>query len=109
MHKMPDFTFYRDVFLGSCIDEKRFPQLAARAAERLEQMKRLYRVEGGEQAQAMAICAMAECLFAGKKPGVQAATVGGVSVRYDDSRTEDLRLYRAAQVYLEVYRGCTNA
>lgn len=106
---MPDFTFYREVYLGAAMDEKQFSRMAARASEVLERMKRDFRVEGGEQAQAMAVCAMAECLLSGKKPGVQAATVGGVSVRYEDAATQAAELYRAAQVYLDIYRGCANA
>ena len=101
---MPDFTFYREVYLGSAIEEKAFPRLAARAAEFLERLKKSFRVEGGEQAQAMAICAMAEVLLNRRKPGVRAATVGGVSVQYGEGSTE-LELYRAAQIYLDIYRG----
>lgn len=101
---MPDFTFYREVYLGSAIGENAFPRLAARAAEFLERLKKSYRVEGGEQAQAMAVCAIAEVLLAGRKPGVRAATVGGVSVQYAEN-SADLELYRAAGVYLDIYRG----
>ena len=101
---MPDFGFYRDAYLGSAIEEKAFPRLAARAAEYLQRLKMTYRVEGGEQAQAMAVCAMAEVLHAGKKPGIRAASVGGVSVQYgEDCREREL--YRAAAVYLDIYRG----
>ena len=112
---MITFEFYRDTYLGSAIPENRFAELAKRAKEELERMKRCYRVEGGEEAQAMAICAMAESLFAHSRhgAGVQSATVGGVSVRYDDagSRAKDLqkKLYRQAGVYLEIYRGTENA
>ena len=101
---MPDFQFYREVYLGSAIEEKAFPRLAARAAEYLQRLKRICRVEGGEQAQAMAVCAMAESLLAGKKPGVRAATVGGVSVQYE-SGAQEMALYRAAGIYLDIYRG----
>ena len=105
---MPDFTFYREVYLGTAIEENAFPRLAARAQEYLQRLKRAYRVEGGEQAQAMAVCAMAECLLNRRKPGVRAATVGGVSVQYAEDSPE-LALYRAAGVYLDIYRGCANA
>jgi len=101
---MPDFTFYREIYLGCAIEEKCFPRLAARAAEYLERLKKNYRVEGGEQAQAMAICAMAEVLLNPRKPGVRAATVGGVSVQYGED-SGDSELYRAAGVYLDIYRG----
>lgn len=112
---MITFEFYRDTYLGSTIPESRFAELALRASEELGRLKKYYRVEGGEEAQAMAICAMAESLFAYGKhgAGVQSATVGGVSVRYDDatSRVKDLarKLYQQACVYLEIYRGTENA
>ena len=104
---MVDFAFYRDAYLGSKIPENRFPQLLLRAQAFLEQLKRCYRVQGGEQAQSMALCAMAECLCDQKGQGVRAATVGGVSVRYAEDQEKLLRrsLYQAAEVYLDIYRG----
>lgn len=104
MHKMPDFTFYREVYLGAAIGENAFPRLAQRAAEYLQRLERLYRVEGGEQARAMAICAMAECLLNPRKPGIRAATVGSVSVQYGEGSL-DADLYRTAGIYLDIYRG----
>lgn len=112
---MVTFEFYRDTYLGSTIPEGRFAEFAARSSEELVRLKRYYRVEGGEEAQAMAICAMAESLFDYSRhgAGVQSATVGGVSVRYDDatSRAKDLarKLYQQACVYLDIYRGTENA
>ena len=103
---MPDFQFYREVYLGSRIEENTFPRLAARAEEFLQRLKRLYRVEGGEQAQAMAICAMAECLLTGKRKGVRSTAVGGVSVQYAGN---DAQLYDAASIFLDIYRGVENA
>ena len=41
--------------------------------------------------------------------GFSAATVGGVSVRYDQTEEADRRLarelYRKASIYLDIYRG----
>ena len=102
MHDMPSFEFYRDVYLGSLIPEAPFEGLSRRAGDHLENLKRVFRVEGGEQAQAMAVCAMAEVLFRYRdRDGVRSATVGGVSVSYREGRSDDL-----AQVYLDIYRGC---
>ena len=112
---MVSFEFYRDTYLGTAIPEDRFVQLEKRAREELERLKKCYRVEGGEEAQAMAVCAMAECLFAygSVSVGVRSATVGGVSVGYEQgsSREKELhkRLYRKAAIYLDIYRGCENA
>ncbi len=102
---MPDYGFYRDDYLGTAIPEGQFPRLIQRASEVLEKFKRDYRVEGGQQAQNMALCAMAECLLRPRDPALQGATVGGVSVRYDTARSRQQQLYQAAGVYLEIYRG----
>ena len=103
---MVDAAFYRESYLGSLIPDSRFPELAARAAEALEQLKRCFRVTGGEQEEAMAICAMAECLFReSKRCGIKAATAGNVSVQYSAETGLFGKLYRAAGVYLEFYRG----
>lgn len=112
MHNMLSFEFYRDIYLGSLIPEASFGELAGRAGEYLEKFKRVFRVEGGEQAQAMALCAMAETLFRYRdRDGLRSATVGGVSVSYREGRGGDLtrQLYLAAQVYLDIYRGCQDA
>lgn len=105
---MVTFEFYRDTYLGSRIPENRFAECMARASEELARLKRYYRVEGGEEAQAMALCAMAESLYDQRKrgAGVQSATVGGVSVRYDDTASQAGELYRKARVYLDIYRMC---
>ena len=108
---MVSFEFYRDTYLGTAIPENRFPQLAKRAREELQRLQRCYRIEGGEQAQAMAVCAMAECLFAcgEQKMGIRSATMGGVSVGYEQgsNREKELqkKLYRKAGIYLDIYRG----
>ena len=109
---MADYGFYTDVYLGSTIPEKQFPELALRAKEELERLQRSYRVSiPGEDSLAMAICAMAESLHAAAKRrgGITAASAGQVSVRYESAdntqRNLQRELYRKAAIYLDISRG----
>ena len=109
---MADFAFYTDGYLGSTIPEKAFPEMAMRARECLQRFQRIYRVTvPGEDSRKMAICAMAETLYAHSKRrgGVVAAGVGEVSVRYESGEQADKllqrELYEKASIYLELSRG----
>ena len=109
---MVDFRFYTDVFLGETIPEKAFASLAQRAREVLQGNERCYRVTvPGEDSYRMALCAMAETLYAyaGRGPGMTAASVGGVSVRYESGgnshRDMQRELYQKASIYLDIRRG----
>ena len=108
---MVDSDFYLNGYLGSAISEAAFPGAAAEAARILEHFKCTYRVDGGEQAQKLAICAMAEvlCSHAKRRGGISSTSVGSVSVHYDGSDAGDKvlsrQLYRSAATYLEIYRG----
>ena len=109
---MVDFTFYRDVYLGSVIPEKAFRGLARRAREILDRFCRIYRVSTeGEDSRKLAVCAMAESLYIHSKHrgGITAASVGEVSVRYEDGAQSDRQLnrelYEKASIYLDFCRG----
>lgn len=105
---MVDYAYYADAYLGSLIPQREFSRLAKRAEEYLDMISRVCRVEGGSDARAMALCAMAEELFrSGRRQGVTSASLGGVSVRYDDGSSQRLlgQLYRQAAIYLDIYRG----
>ena len=109
---MADYGFYTDVYLGSQIPEKAFPEMALRAGEHLARIQRNYRVNTeGTDSLNMAICAMAETLYAHsrRRSGVTAAAVGEVSVRYEGAESSGrslLReLYEKASIYLEISRG----
>ena len=104
---MIDYDFYRNSYLGSAIPEKVFSGLAVRAAEALQLLKRLYQVSGDEVSEKMAMCAMAEVLYSQKKDGLCAATVGGVSVRYEKGMPLRQQLLQQAGVYLDIYRGAS--
>ena len=109
---MADFGFYKDVFLGELIPEKSFASCAQRAREVLQGYERDYRVHvPGEDSYRMAICAMAETLYAYSKrrTGVDSASVGEVSVHYEGSdsshKTMLRQLYQKASIYLDITRG----
>ena len=109
---MADFAFYTDIYFGSVIPEKAFPGMALQAKAMLERFQRVYRVEvPGEDSLRMAICAMAESLYAHSKRrgGVIGANAGEVSVRYEESGSADRQLqrelYEKASIYLDIYRG----
>lgn len=104
---MVDYSFYETVYLGTSISQKAFPGLAARAQAELDRMKRCFRVvSAGEDSEKLALCAVAEVLARqDKSRGVQSASVGGVSVHYADDTGARREIYRAAGVYLDIYRG----
>lgn len=104
---MVDFRFYKDSYLGSAIPEAAFPGMASRAQEQLNRMKRVFRVESsGQQAENMALCAMAETIYTHRNTGLASASVGSVRVEYDSGTTKlQHRLQEQASIYLDIYRG----
>lgn len=105
---MVSFDYYVNTYLGFLIPEKDFAALARRAGQMLDKLCRDYLVEGGEDAKAMAICAMAEELYRGAgRRGVASTSIGGVRVQYQQEAERQLyqQMYRSASVYLDIYRG----
>ena len=112
------YGFYREVYCGSALTEEEFPQLLARARDKLEQYRRYYRVTGEASAEKMALCALAETIAyfeaaQNGQGGLRYASVGTVSVsgkgiysQVDISpAAQERELYRAAGMYLDIYRG----
>jgi hypothetical protein len=109
---MADYAFYTDIYLGSLIPPKAFYTMAQRANERLNRLQQVYQVHiPGEESRKMAICAMAETLYAhGKRRGgVISAGVGEVNVRYENGSSADRmlnrELFEQAAIYLDICRG----
>lgn len=104
---MVKYEFYVNQYLGSAIPEKAFPGMAAQAWRVLTKFKQVYRVESsGQEAESLAICAMAESLWQNKNRGLASANIGSVSVRYETDRKQLCReLYEKACIYLDIYRG----
>lgn len=117
---MVEFSFYRDAYRGSSIPVTAWALFESKAAEQLARFKRIYTVTAPDKnAEAMAICAMADALayFTAAQNGagvaVASASIGSVSVSYAGGASDvDLspkgqakELYRCASQYLEIYRG----
>ena len=115
------YLFYTGEYGGDGIpDEETFDGLAKRAAAQLARYRRIYTVTAPEDdSERMALCAMADALyyFACAQNGtggpVSSASIGSVSVSYGASGSVDVspaaqarELYRAASLYLDIYRGC---
>ena len=106
---MADYEFYRNAYLGSQIPEKAFPEAEARAAAFLRYLQRHFQVDSsGEQAEKMAVCAMAEGVYNHEKRGnITSASAGSVSVHYRGGSEKNLRrdLLQRAAIYLDICRG----
>ena len=112
------YEFYLNTYCGTAITPEEFPELLARAEDKLAAYERLYRVSGDETLRRMALCAMAETIgyfdaAQNGQGGLRYASVGTVSVsgkgiysQVDISpAAQEKALYRAASLYLTIYRG----
>lgn len=106
---MVDYDFYRNDYLGSQISEKAFAEAESQAVAFLRYLQRNFQVESsGEQAEKLAVCAMAEGVHNYAKRGaVSSASAGSVSVHYRANPEKSLRrdLFQRASIYLDIYRG----
>ena len=116
---MVSFDFYHDTYQGTALSSGEWPLFGRRAEEQLARYKRIYTVTApDENAEAMAVCAMADALayFCAAQNGaggsVASASIGSVSVSYGGGQTVDCspkaqerELLRCAKLYLDIYRG----
>ena len=116
---MVTYEFYTGDYHGSSISQDNWPALERDASAKLRQYKKHYTVTAeNENSEAMAVCAMAEALdyYEAARNGansVQSASIGSVSVSYGNSaaevdlshKSQEKALYRAASLYLDIYRG----
>ena len=117
---MVAFEFYKDTYHGGSISETEWATFESRASEQLARYKRVYSVtvpDGSEDAESMAVCAMADAVayFTAAANGngqVTSASIGSVSTGYSASSGVDIsekgqakELYRCASLYLDIYRG----
>ena len=89
----------------------------SRAAAQLARYKRIYTVSAtDENAESMAICAMADAFYAfdsvANGGNIQSASIGSVSASYGSTPSIDIspkgqakELYRCACLHLGIYRG----
>ena len=112
------YDFYKNTYCGTAISEAEFPELLKRAEDKLAFYEGVYRVSGEETLRKMALCAMAEAIgyfdaAQNGQGGLRYASVGTVSVsgkgiysQVDISpAAQEKELYRAASLYLTIYRG----
>ena len=112
------YDFYKNTYCGTAIPAEDFPELMARAEDKLSCYERLYHVSGDENMRKMALCSMAEAIgyfdaAQNGQGGLRYASVGTVSVsgkgiysQVDISpKAQEKELYRAASLYLTIYRG----
>lgn len=117
---MVEFEFYKGRYHGGPIPESEWPNYEFRAETQLNRYKRIYTVtvpDYNPDAESMAVCAMADALYsfdliANGEGGVQSASIGSVSTSYGSQQAVDIspaaqsrELYRAASLYLNIYRG----
>ena len=104
---MVTYDFYKNVYLGSVIPETAFAAAVARAEEWIAKVERTCSVTPcGPDSRAMAVCAVAEAMAANKKrQQVSQATIGGVSIRYEDSARLESQLLKTLGVYMDICRG----
>lgn len=116
---MVTYDFYKATYLGSSITESEWPVFSARAQDQLNRYKRIYTVTApDENAEAMAVCAMADALayFSAAQSGtgaVASASIGSVSVSYGSAanavdlspKGQERELLRSARTFLDIYRG----
>ncbi len=115
---MADYAFYKEVYMGGSIsDEMEFLRLSARAQEELDRYKRIYRVTAPmEDSEDKAVCAMADAInyFEAAQNGglTTSSNIGSVSSSAQapqidvSQKAQAKELYRCAQKYLDIYRGC---
>lgn len=116
---MIPYSFYKGTYHGATISEEAWPALEREASAKLNRYKRKYTITAPESnSEAMAVCAMVECLdfFEAAQNGtgaVQSASIGSVSVSYGNAaqsldlspKGREKELYRCACLYLDIYRG----
>lgn len=118
---MVSFEFYMSRYHGGSIHSQEWHTFEKRAADQLARYKRIYTVTApDEEAEAMAICAMADALayFTAAQNGtggpVSSVSIGSVSVSYASASGNSVNLsqkgqarelFRCASLYLDIYRG----
>lgn len=104
---MASYSFYTESYMGTALSEKEFALRNKQAEAVLSRFIRVYGADcPGTDSRDMALCAMAETLSRHfRDAGVSAATVGGVSVRYDNDTTLIRKLYDRAGIYMDFHRG----
>ena len=109
---MLGYEFYRTKFNGCSIPDDEFASYYHRAKQELERLKRFYTVTGTDEAQKLAVCAVADVLFYfdnvinGQNKSVSIGSVSESGTTVDVSiKAQKKEIYSAVCLYLDVYRG----
>ncbi len=116
---MVAYSFYTDTYHGGSITAEEWPAAEREASATLDRYKRIYTVtEPTQDAEKMAVCAVAEVLVyqakaeSGQLGGVTSASIGSVSTSfsttaeiYRNAQMSNNTVYKAASLYLDIYRG----
>lgn len=111
---MPGYEFYVAEFCGGSIPAQEFRAYANRGKAELNRYERTYTVSGTDEQKKLAVCAMADVLYyfdsiASGSGAYNSVSVGSVScsmAQVDTSaKAQTKELYKAASLYLEIYRG----
>ena len=101
--------FYKEIYGGTALEGAQLTEFLARAEDQLRLFEHVYEVtEFVENGRKLALCAMAEEMYRiSGSVGVASATLGAVRVQYKNTTDRQIlaRLYRAAGIYLDIYRG----
>lgn len=103
---MPDYDYYRTVYLGQDIPQCEFDRLALRASEYVDSMVAVD--QRGTDNYMKAVCAVAEAWRTNESGGeLQSQTVGSWSRTYATTgKSGERRLYDAARRYIPLVRWC---
>ena len=115
------YEFYKTAYRGGSIFAEDWPGYEARAEAQVARYERAYTVSyPGPQSRSMAVCALAETIYSidlvinGEGGPVASVSVGSVSTSYGSAASSAIdvspagqarELYRAAKLYLDIYRG----
>lgn len=116
---MVEYEFYIGAYHGGSVSPEEWPAAEREASATLARYRRLYTVIApDDDAESMAICAMAEALVFNARAessqggAVSSASIGSVSTSYASASAVDMtakgkanRVYNAACLYLDIYRG----
>lgn len=115
---MVAYEFYRSTYHGGVISSADWIAAEHEAQAHLARYKRIYRVNvASEELENLAVCAMADVLVSYAETNVAggavtSASIGSVSESYggtssaeDRAMRQEKDLYKAACLYVDIYRG----
>lgn len=112
------YQFYKSEYPGALIEQVDWARFEKQAEAHLDRLKRTYQVERDEHKEKLAVCAIADCIAnydsAAESAMFSSVHIGSVSastgMSYGDVAASKMKeIYKAARLYLNIYRGAGNA